>query len=317
MRIFTKRTFAAAFATLLACVAIQHPLLAASTNLIDGGGFERGLGDWQNYGTAASITQTDVHSGRAAVEINPTGGVIYTATGLTPGTSYTFSGYVKLANRGEQARLTVQGYGGKTVSTGCYEADYTLKSITFTAVKPSADVVFWKDGGSGAAFGDDFALVSGSTPLEIAASPHPDFKPADASAGSGLLSNGGFEAGTLGGWQNYGTAVSVSSDDAHSGKFAAKIDGKGGCIYEVDGLKPNTSYEFSAWAKIAQPGEFMRLTVSGYGGPEKSVQMRSSDYEQSTLDFTTGPTTTSARVIFWKDGGTSAAYVDDLSLTQK
>jgi len=290
-----------------------------AANLIDGGGFERGLGDWQNYGTSAAITMTGVHSGRAAVLIQPTGGVIYSVDGLTPNSTYTFSGYIKITKPGDQARLTVQGYGGQTMATGSFATTYKLRSITFTAVKTSAELVFWKDGGTGGAEGDDFALVPGTEPLEIAGSDGaaaPD-APAAAAVPGNLLTDGGFEDGALGPWANSGTAVSLVQDGVHGGTYAAKISPTGGAIQEVTGLKPNTTYVFSGWAKVNEPGESLRFTVAGFGGAETSVGVRSTEFSQKSIEFTTGATNSSAKVIFWKDGGTGSAVVDDFSLVAK
>ncbi len=141
--------------------------------------------------------------------------------------------------------------------------------------------------------------------------------PAVASAGhSGTaLDNPGFETGTLAPWENHGNATVVKGN-AHTGTYAANIGvSYTGLGKNVTGLAPNTTYILTAWIKNAQPGEATYLGVENYGGGEVNVNTTSSSYTQLSISFKTGPGITSADIYVWKNAGSFASYVDDITLS--
>jgi len=83
----------------------------------------------------------------------------------------------------------------------------------------------------------------------------------------------------------------------------------------VTGLTRNTTYTLKAWIKNAQPGEPTYLGVQNYGGGEVNVNTSSLLYTELSISFKTGPSITSADIYVWKNAGSDASYVDDISLT--
>ncbi|WP_017257161.1 family 16 glycosylhydrolase [Pedobacter arcticus] len=126
-------------------------------------GFESGSlgawGAWQPSGTA-SVVSTDVRSGTKAIK--ETGGqtsIEQVITGLSPNTTYTFSGYAKVAASGQSVIMGVKAYGGSAIDQIMSSTSYTQGSVTFTtgSTNTSATVYFYKPN-TGTAYGDDFSL---------------------------------------------------------------------------------------------------------------------------------------------------------------
>ena len=80
---------------------------------------------------------------------------------MIPNTSYTLTGYGKLGGTGEEAHFYVQNYGGTEIGSSITGTSYAQKTITFTtgSSNTSATVGFYKEGGSGSAYADDFVLI--------------------------------------------------------------------------------------------------------------------------------------------------------------
>src|SRR6185436_5354723 len=83
-------------------------------------------------------------------------------TGLTPNTTYTLTGYGKVATSGEIVSIGVKDYGGTDKSTGVSNTAYTLVTLSFTtgATDTSARIYLYKFSGAGLAYGDDFQVVT-------------------------------------------------------------------------------------------------------------------------------------------------------------
>ncbi len=113
----------------------------------------------------ASVESTVVYSGTDAVTVTgKNNGVQYTATGLSPNTTYTFGGYLRSAAVGDPVYLGVKGYGGTEVSVPIGSTQWTPVWITFTtgASSTSATVYMYKNSGTAQAWGDDFTLQPGA-----------------------------------------------------------------------------------------------------------------------------------------------------------
>jgi len=134
-------------------------------------------------------------------------------------------------------------------------------------------------------------------------------------APTGLLQNPGFETGTLSPWTSWGNN-SVITSGQRSGSRGIMAWWNSTVEQVVTGLTPNTTYTFGGWAKVDAAGISARLSVKDHGG----VQVYSpnftstSAFTQSSVTFTTGSSSTSARVIFHapSNGG---AWADDFTLT--
>ena len=128
-------------------------------------GFESGsTSPWTVVGTA-SVESTVVYSGTDAVTVTgKNNGVQYTATGLSPNTTYTFGGYLRSGAAGDPVYLGVKGYGGTEASVPVSSTQWTPVWITFTtgASSTSATVYMYKNSGTAQAWGDNFTLQPGS-----------------------------------------------------------------------------------------------------------------------------------------------------------
>ncbi|WP_034090772.1 GH39 family glycosyl hydrolase [Streptacidiphilus albus] len=143
----------------------QLQQLAAYDMGLPNAGFESGsTSPWTVEGKA-SVESSVVHSGTDAVTVTGAGnGVQYTATGLSPDTTYTFGGYLRSGATGDPVYLGVKGYGGTETAVPVSSTQWTPVWITFTtgASSTSATVYMYKNSGTAQAWGDDFTLQPGS-----------------------------------------------------------------------------------------------------------------------------------------------------------
>jgi hypothetical protein len=125
-----------------------------------------------------------------------------------------------------------------------------------------------------------------------------------------LLSNPGFETGSLSPWSCTGGLGSVVSSPVHSGTKAlagaASSSDNAQCTQTV-AVQPNTAYTLSAWVR----GNYVYLGVTG--GASNWTPSATS-YTQLTVNFTTGASQSSAQIYLhgWYAQGTYNA--DDVSL---
>jgi hypothetical protein len=125
-----------------------------------------------------------------------------------------------------------------------------------------------------------------------------------------VLTDPGFESGSLGAWKCSGNLGSVVSTPVHGGTKAlagaATASDNAKCGRTV-AVQPNTAYTLSGWVR----GNYVYLGVDG--GASTWTQSPST-YSQLTVKFTTGAAQTSATVYTqgWYAQGTY--YADDISL---
>jgi chitinase len=118
-----------------------------------------------------------------------------------------------------------------------------------------------------------------------------------------LLTNAGFESGSLSGWSCSGG--SVVSSPVHSGSHALAASDYGRCAQTVT-VRPNTTYTVSAWVR----GNPVYLGVTG--GP--STWAAPSAYQQLSLTFTSGASQTSAELYLHGWYGAGTYHADDVVL---
>ena len=131
--------------------------------------------------------------------------------------------------------------------------------------------------------------------------------PGAASAATNLVTNAGFESGTLSGWSCPAGGVVTSAP--HSGSYALQATPSGSDIAQCSqsvAVQPNTAYTLSAWVK----GSNVYLGVDG--GP--STWTTSSDWSQLTVPFTTGASTTSVTIYVHSWYALPAYQADDVVL---
>lgn len=125
-----------------------------------------------------------------------------------------------------------------------------------------------------------------------------------------LLSNPGFETGSLSGWSCTGGLGSVVSSPVHSGTKA--LAGAAGnsdnakCTQTVP-VQPSTAYTLSGWVR----GNYVYLGVTGGASTWTPA---ATGYTRLTVSFTTGASQTSAEIYLNGWYGQGTYYADDISL---
>ncbi|MFC0625102.1 glycoside hydrolase domain-containing protein [Kribbella deserti] len=290
-----KRFLALLLALLLCLLLMPGPTAVAvpSGAAVRNGGFESGALTWSTFN--GTVEQGNARSGTKAARLaGGEAGFEQVVYDLLPNTTYVFSGYVKTDS--QEAWLGVKNYGAgrPEVNARMTSASYSRGGVTFTTGdgQRTAIVYFFKATTGNTAYGDDFELVQSQ--------PRPDE----------LATNGGFENG-IDGW---GTNNSdVVAGNARSGAKAARISGGEGTFEQtVTGLRANTKYRLSGYAKT--DAQEVWIGVKNYGGTEANTKFTSAEYTRGDVIFTTGPASTSAIIYFFKHSVGNTAYGDDLSL---
>ncbi|MGZ0149255.1 chitinase [Kribbella sp. WER1] len=130
--------------------------------------------------------------------------------------------------------------------------------------------------------------------------------PGTASAATNLVTNAGFESGTLSGWNC--PAGGVTTSDPHAGSYALSATPSSSDIAQCTqsiAVQPNTAYTLSAWVK----GSNVYLGVDGGA----STWTTSSGWSQLTVPFTTG-NVTSVTIYVHSWYALPAYQVDDVVL---
>ncbi|MGH3121370.1 MAG: fibronectin type III domain-containing protein, partial [Streptosporangiaceae bacterium] len=149
--------------------------------------------------------------------------------------------------------------------------------------------------------------VLGATALTAAAV-------APAYAASNLLTNPGFETGTLSGWTcpaaDHVTGSPVhSGSDALAGAASASDDAQ--CTQTVS-VQPSSAYTLTGWVQ----GSYVFLGDTGTGSTDTDTwTAAAAGWQQLSTSFSTGASTTSVTVYLHGWYGEGTYYADDLSLT--
>ena len=122
----------------------------------------------------------------------------------------------------------------------------------------------------------------------------------------------GFELATSS-WNIWGGATRVAAD-SHGGNYALQTDSGNGAEQTIT-LTPNTQYTLTGWLKTNDSSGSVAIGVKGHGSNEVSTSSNSESYEQVSLMFTTGASTTSATIYVYHQTGSSNAFADDISLS--
>ncbi|HZC64139.1 MAG TPA: fibronectin type III domain-containing protein [Streptosporangiaceae bacterium] len=137
---------------------------------------------------------------------------------------------------------------------------------------------------------------------------------APASAAANLLTNPGFETGTLSGWTcsatDHVTGSPVhSGSDALAGAASASDDAQ--CTQTVS-VQPSSSYTLTGWVQ----GSYVFLGDTGTGTTDTDTwTAAATGWQQLSTSFSTGASTTSVTVYVHGWYGEGTYYADDLSLT--
>ncbi len=260
-------------------------------------GFESGATAWTTFGTTA-VVASDAHSGSNAMRLSGSGsGSESIITGLTAGTAYTLRAWIKNASSSDQTYVGVKDFGYPEASQATTSTAYAQISVNFTmgGSSNSAKIFCYKAAGTGNSFCDDFEIVAGGTP------------PATA------VANPGFESGASS-WTSFGTTAVVASD-ARSGSNSMRLSGSGsGTEQVISGLTASTAYTLRAWVKTGSSSDQTYLGVKDFGSAEINQVTTSTAYTQLSMNFTTGSSSTSAKIFCYKAAGTGNSFCDDFEV---
>lgn len=155
------------------------------------------------------------------------------------------------------------------------------------------------------------------TSTSTTSAPEFSFQLAELEAYRTGIDNGGFETGTLDGWESTGKA-SVQSDVVRSGTKGLLLREKGSGISTlITGLQPSTTYTLGGHIRPGRGTKDVALSVSGYGSSIKRATASSDQWESVWVTFTTGEQNTSADIALSIGSGGGSVWADDLLLTQK
>jgi chitinase len=182
--------------------------------------------------------------------------------------------------------------------------------------------------GSASASASASASKSASPSASASASSSPSTSPsasasasaspsASSSGGTGgnKVSNPGFESGALSPWTCTGNLGSVVSSPVHGGShalLAAVSNSDDAQCSQTISVSPNTTYKLSGWVE----GSYVYIGVTGSGTTDTSTWTPGTGgaYNQLTVSFTTGASTTSVSI--WVHGwyAQGTYYADDFSV---
>ena len=177
-------------------------------------------------------------------------------------------------------------------NTGYQQFTFTFNTGSDPA---SVQIAVWKDGGTGSGNGyaDNISLISLAPP--------------------NIMTNAGFETGTLSPWTGGGTIGGITTTPAnvHSGTHAAYAPVGGGLDLYPSGLTAQTTYVLTFYGMDSSGGGRVSVTASSF----YSQPISGSSYQQYSIVFNTGSSPSSVHIQFWKDSGSGYAYADDFALT--
>ncbi|WP_067824282.1 chitinase [Actinomadura kijaniata] len=123
-----------------------------------------------------------------------------------------------------------------------------------------------------------------------------------------VLSNGGFETGSLSGWSCSGGSVVSSPVRTGSHALAGGVtSGDNAKCTQTVNVKPGTAYTLSAWVR----GNYVYLGVTG---GSSTWTPSAASYTKLTLSFTTAANQTSAQVFLHGWYGAGTYHADDVEL---
>ncbi len=243
---------------------------------------------------------------------------------LKSNAEYTVTYWAKTANCDATAypNFGVNGYdGGAYQAIDKYTGDWAQYTLRFTtgADSTTALIYTWTFGSGTADF-----LVDNVVVTEIAG------ENTEEEAVSDVLFSWDFADTNLealaeakNGYGYYALGdVSIVEGGANEGPYALKVyGGEAGNGIMVGGLEKATAYVVTFWAKAdyLSGAAYPSVGVNSYDGDAyQTVDSFEEDWMQYTLQFTTGPDSTSVKFYTWifntKEGSASQLFMDDVQL---
>ncbi|MFC5471521.1 glycosyl hydrolase [Cohnella suwonensis] len=140
-----------------------------------------------------------------------------------------------------------------------------------------------------------------------------------STGGPNLLSNAGFESGTIGGWEVW-TSLETTQTEHHGGDYSLLVLPNTGGASETVAIEPDTSYVIGFWIKSANGNsQDANVSVSFFGpGGEVAVPIPvqgTTEWQYRELVYQTSANSTHARINLWNNSGEN--YVmDDIQIAK-
>jgi hypothetical protein len=130
-----------------------------------------------------------------------------------------------------------------------------------------------------------------------------------------VLHHGSFESPRQRAWSWRGRTLVTPLPDAPAGQHVVRLDSPNAAVEQVlFGLKPGTTYKLTASAKASGNGASAVLGVKEHGNAEVSVSTQSAAFEKLSVEFTTGPDASTARIYCYMPAGTGSTWFDDVQI---
>lgn len=121
-------------------------------------------------------------------------------------------------------------------------------------------------------------------------------------------------------WGGWGTAEKTTTSipsEVYNGNYAYKVKGLGAGNFTITGLQPNTSYNLTGYVKIIGT-QGINFGVKSFDDINTDLAEFSTNttFEQKLIQFTTGPTTSTAQIYFYSPDVTGEGFLDDIAITK-
>jgi len=138
----------------------------------------------------------------------------------------------------------------------------------------------------------------------------------DAALSVAAANNWGFETGNLVAWTAVGgvTPVYLAGHTGYIGTQIGSTSVASSLSQTISGLRPNTTYTLSVYAKRDANPTGASLQLINFGGGSPAIGMAATTYTQYSITFTTGSTNTSVKLVIYRAAAAGVTTVDDFLL---
>ncbi|MFK4851914.1 carbohydrate binding domain-containing protein [Microbacterium sp. ZW T6_19] len=277
-------------------------------------------------GSAAPLP--DIYNNTIYISSGRPTSVVGTRTGNTQPGSYQFRNNLVL-NFGSKGYLQTTGsvfannllYGPRNnnePTTGTMYLSPQLVGPLQSATQPSAGASTFQPRETSAALGAGVTIPSNGG-RDFAGDPIAAVPSIGAyeNADTSVIRNGSFDSGALTPWTLSGAGSSLTTSTRVNGTAAVQTgNSNSGVENVVSGLSPSTTYLLSAWVKVEVAGEQVAIGVKGFGGAEAYSKATDTTWALNTVQFTTGPSSSTATIYCYKNTGAGPGFCDDFSITK-
>lgn len=298
-------------------------------NLLQNPSFETGdFSGWSTY-SGTTITQTNVHSGKYAIQsVNTTtewGTMTKQTVSVTANTDYilTYWYYYDGSDANASFYAMANNSSGTIKSTHVKNMTpntWTQVTVEFNSASNTSIIVYAKNGtanSTGTYYFDDFVLLSkGSTEPEQPEQPEQPGEIVTPVVPTGnLVSNSTFETGSASGWTVYnGTAISTAKPHTGSYSLLCKGSGWNGIAHITFNTEVGKSYQVSFWYYIDTAGFNWKVSSEVTSTKHASNWQNTNlgTWQQVVVEFVADDTKTRINFSGLDSSSSPVFYLDDV-----